>query len=903
MAKLTLTDLASLANQQSAINQINTNSEAIEEALEKTLSRDGTSPNEMEADLDMNSNRILNLPEAVDDTEPVRLGDLEDLVEELAASETFIGPEGPEGPQGATGATGATGPEGPEGPPGASGTDFLALGDTPDSYSGFAGNTTTRGALVGVNTAGDELEFKYSTAGYIDIRDYGTVADGGAITTALQAALDAITGVGNSCVRIPMVGNGVYTCGDITFPSQPVILEFDCSEITITGSATWSIPGAYVLRGLRSRSLGIPYPYGPLPAPIIKGFGHPLIETVASATNLIFENLEIIGLDGTALYLHAAEIVTVRNCMFRSSHSFRPAFHAESVFWVQILNCCAEPGFDTGPVAGGYGFLFSTLEDWGKNTGIVLMKDIICLRNGMKFECQYGPSGIDNTDIERYHVEGILDNGAVIHFDSTAGPGQIGNFYIRDCEVSDAVGSVWSTILNEGTGTRGIVWAGANRGGPIDVTGDPIENFVIDYTKGNLGDGNMATAFNSLWSGTSAAHGHQYRAPGAIDTRLLTAPVGLPWTVYDPLPVDQDPTDWLPVDGPETVTPVLGPDGSMMGGLVVSGGGSGVTCYGSLGNLMTLSQGDVFLFGAWGRHPSQGSFLATALSGIEILGGMGSTVDLDDGYDGHLTAELEDRIADNGWRWFCRAVRITNNTFSNDCAVRFRLGAGREWFAPCAMYIPAADVADIDEVHLRNLERSLKGGWSSSAVRGDVALLDHQELRVKGTYVALQGAQTIWIPAGALTPRVTAGSVAATRETNGITIGVQEFADGSDTGANFNIAFPKSRNAGTVNYSTAWTAGSGSGTVEFELRGGSFADDAAINTSGFGTAVAVTDTLLATNDVHWGPISSAVTIANAGDDRLTFFEIIRDVSDDTLNGTAELLGIKFFYVVTAGNDA
>ncbi len=75
MAKLTLTDLASLENAASAVTSINNNNAAIETALENTLSRDGTSPNSMSATLDMNSNRIINLPEPSSDSEPLRLID------------------------------------------------------------------------------------------------------------------------------------------------------------------------------------------------------------------------------------------------------------------------------------------------------------------------------------------------------------------------------------------------------------------------------------------------------------------------------------------------------------------------------------------------------------------------------------------------------------------------------------------------------------------------------------------------------------------------------------------------------------------------------------------------------------------------------------------------------------
>ncbi len=79
MAKIELNDVANLNNQSSAVATINANSALVETAIENTLSRDGTAPNTMEAELDMNSNRIINLPSPISDTEPVRLGDLETL--------------------------------------------------------------------------------------------------------------------------------------------------------------------------------------------------------------------------------------------------------------------------------------------------------------------------------------------------------------------------------------------------------------------------------------------------------------------------------------------------------------------------------------------------------------------------------------------------------------------------------------------------------------------------------------------------------------------------------------------------------------------------------------------------------------------------------------------------------
>lgn len=58
MAKLTLNAIGS---RYGSIDALNDNSDLIEAALENTLSRDGTGPNNMEADLDMDSNSIINV--------------------------------------------------------------------------------------------------------------------------------------------------------------------------------------------------------------------------------------------------------------------------------------------------------------------------------------------------------------------------------------------------------------------------------------------------------------------------------------------------------------------------------------------------------------------------------------------------------------------------------------------------------------------------------------------------------------------------------------------------------------------------------------------------------------------------------------------------------------------------
>ena len=76
MSKITLNPLASLTNQTTAINLINSNSTTTQNAFDNTLSRDGTQPNAMGASIDMNSNHIINLPAPGSASEPARLQDV-----------------------------------------------------------------------------------------------------------------------------------------------------------------------------------------------------------------------------------------------------------------------------------------------------------------------------------------------------------------------------------------------------------------------------------------------------------------------------------------------------------------------------------------------------------------------------------------------------------------------------------------------------------------------------------------------------------------------------------------------------------------------------------------------------------------------------------------------------------
>lgn len=78
--KVTLSNLVNLQNETSAVTTINNNNAAITTAMNNTLSRDGTTPNTMNSTLDMNSNRVVNLPAPIGNSEPMRLADLKTFI-------------------------------------------------------------------------------------------------------------------------------------------------------------------------------------------------------------------------------------------------------------------------------------------------------------------------------------------------------------------------------------------------------------------------------------------------------------------------------------------------------------------------------------------------------------------------------------------------------------------------------------------------------------------------------------------------------------------------------------------------------------------------------------------------------------------------------------------------------
>lgn len=87
MTKVDILRLDSVTNNDTtATLTINTNFQALQEAMENTLSRDGSIPNYMDADLDMNSYKIINAGAPENDSDVITKGWFDQYVEDAAGA-------------------------------------------------------------------------------------------------------------------------------------------------------------------------------------------------------------------------------------------------------------------------------------------------------------------------------------------------------------------------------------------------------------------------------------------------------------------------------------------------------------------------------------------------------------------------------------------------------------------------------------------------------------------------------------------------------------------------------------------------------------------------------------------------------------------------------------------------
>lgn len=154
----------------------------------------------------------------------------------------------------------------------------------------------------------------------------------------------------------------------------------------------------------------------------------------------------------------------------------------------------------------------------------------------------------------------------------------------------------------------------------------------------------------------------------------------------------------------------------------------------------------------------------------------------------------------------------------------------------------------------------------------------------------------IYIPASAMFPATTTGCASLAQgetATNKINYKYLAFDQSTEEYAWIHIPAPSYWDLSTITAEFHWTAASGTGDVIWGIAGLARSNDDALDTA-LGSAVTVTDTLIATGDQHLTSDTGAITIGGtaAKDDHL-FIRVYRDADagGDTLNADAHLIGV------------
>ena len=212
-----------------------------------------------------------------------------------------------------------------------------------------------------------------------------------------------------------------------------------------------------------------------------------------------------------------------------------------------------------------------------------------------------------------------------------------------------------------------------------------------------------------------------------------------------------------------------------------------------------------------------------------------------------------------------------------------------------------ASVSDIIEVVVYDVF-SVADTVSKSA-GGDF----NSDITSGGLPVKVAGKESMWIPALAMRPTVSNGCAnhASVETTSGRPdMIVLDFDKDSDEFAQFQIAFPKSWDEGTITFQVYWAGIAATTNCVWTLQGVAISDNGTIDVA-YGTAVAVDDAAQgAVEELLVSAESGAVTIAGTpavGD--ICYFRIGRDISEDNMAGDSRLLGIKLFFNTDTKNDA
>jgi hypothetical protein len=165
--------------------------------------------------------------------------------------------------------------------------------------------------------------------------------------------------------------------------------------------------------------------------------------------------------------------------------------------------------------------------------------------------------------------------------------------------------------------------------------------------------------------------------------------------------------------------------------------------------------------------------------------------------------------------------------------------------------------------------------------------------------------RTVYINAGAMIPRATTGAAIGTFETasNKIMLDTVDFDSSTEEYAGFWWTPPSAWDAAAITLKFHWTAGSGSGTVKWDVIPYCYIDGSAIDATATEQSAGA-DTFLAANVMHITSTTPAITVGGMPiANRPIYFQIARDTATDTLNADARLLGLTIEYTESTTEPA
>jgi len=155
--------------------------------------------------------------------------------------------------------------------------------------------------------------------------------------------------------------------------------------------------------------------------------------------------------------------------------------------------------------------------------------------------------------------------------------------------------------------------------------------------------------------------------------------------------------------------------------------------------------------------------------------------------------------------------------------------------------------------------------------------------------------ETQYIDAGAMKESGTSGAAIADVETttNKVNYDAFDFDAASDEYVQFKMTLPEDWDGTNIKAKFHWTdTGSGSGDVVWGIQSLPLANDDAIDAAWLAAAT-VTDTLIASGDLHTTSATSDLTMTGHASGDVVFFRVLRDADNgsDTFSADARLIGL------------